>query len=98
VKYEIEEVIKGKLDEHEIYVAHGIVKNTPTADTEQAQLSPKLFGKGNRFVLFLVTENKSNGYLTRTHPTKAYLSLNENCLPVADVETVKLIRQWAASK
>ena len=98
VKYEIEEVIKGKLAEREIYVAHGIWKNTVTVDTEQPQLSPKLFVKGNRFILFLVTENKSNGYLTRTHPAKAYLSLNDNCLPAADVETVNLIRQWAASK
>lgn len=97
VKYEIEEVIKGKLAEREIYVAHGIVKNSPTADTEQARLSPKVFAKGNRFVLFLVTEH-DNGYLTRTHPPHAYLSLNEKCLPTADVETVKLIRQYAANK
>jgi hypothetical protein len=97
VKYEVEEVIKGKLAEREIYVAHGIVKNTPTADTEQARLSPKLFVKGNRFVLFLTTEH-SNGYLTRTHPAKTYLSLNEKCLPTADVETVKLIRQYAGDK
>lgn len=98
VKYEIEEVIKGKLDEREVYVAHGIWKNTSTVDTEQARLSPKLFVKGNRFVLFLVTENKSNGYLTRTHPAKAYLSLNDNCLPTAYVETVKLIREYSAAK
>jgi len=97
VKYEIEEVIKGKLAEREIYVAHGIWKNTPTADTEQARLSPKLFAKGNRFVLFLVTEH-DNGYLTRTHPAKAYLSLNSKCLPTADAETVKLIREYAATK
>lgn len=98
VKYEIEEVIKGKLAEREIYVAHGIWKNTSTVDTEQARLSPRVFVKGNRFVLFLVTENNNNGYLTRTHPAKAYLSLNDNCLPKAAVETVKLIRQYAADK
>jgi hypothetical protein len=97
VKYEIEEVIKGKLAGREIYVAHGIWKNTATVDTEQARLSPKLFAKGNRFVLFLVTEH-DNGYLTRTHPAQAYLSLNDKCLPKPDVETLMLIRQYAVTK
>jgi hypothetical protein len=97
VKYEVEEVIKGKLAEREVYVAHGIWKNTSTVDTEQARLSPKLFAKGNRFVLFLVTE-QGNGYLTRTHHAKAFLALNEKCLPTANADTVKLVGQYATGK
>ena len=96
-KYEIEEVIKGKIAEREIYVAHGIWKNTSTVDTEQARLSPKLFVKGNRFVLFLVKE-QGDGYLTRTHHPKAFLSLNEKCLPTASPDAVKLIEEYARMK
>jgi hypothetical protein len=97
VKYEVEEVMKGKLSKREIYVTHGVVKNAPTSDTEQARLSPKLFVKGNRFVLFLVTE-QGDSYLTRTHHAKAFLSLNEKCLPTANADAVKLIEQYATSK
>jgi hypothetical protein len=97
VKYEVEEVIKGKLSKREIYVTHGVVKNAPTSDTEQARLSPTLFVKGNRFVLFLVTE-QGDGYLTRTHHAKAFLSLNEKCLPTANADAIKLIQQFATNK
>lgn len=97
VKYGIEEVIKGEIAEREVYVVHGIWKNTSTVDTEQARLSPRLFVKGNRFVLFLVTK-QGEGYLTRTHPAKAYLSLNEKCLPTANADTVKLVGQYATNK
>lgn len=96
-RYEVEEVIRGKLPVGNIYVAHGVVHNSPTADTDKAQLSLKLFKKGNRFVLFLVSE-EGKDYLSRTHPAKAYFSLDEKLLPKADSETVKLIRQYAATK
>jgi hypothetical protein len=96
-KYEVEEVIKGKLPVKEVYVAHGVVHNSPIADDDKAQLSPELFKKGSRFVLFLVSEDGKD-YLSRTHPPKAYFSLDERFLPKADLDTVKLIRELSGTK
>lgn len=97
-KYEVEELIKGKPpEEKEIYVAHGVVHNSAIADADKAQLSPKLFKKGSRFVLFLVSEDGKD-YLSRTHPAKAYFSLDERFLPKADSDTIKLIRELSATR
>ena len=97
VHYEVEEVLKGTLPDHEIIVAHPVVKNTATADTKEARLSPELFTVGNRVVLFLdTTEGKD--YVSRDHHTKPWFSLNEDCLPAANANMIDLIRRYAAIK
>jgi|ERR1051326_7761632 hypothetical protein len=97
VHYEVEEVLKGALSEREIVVAHSVVKNTATADTKEARLSPDLFAAGNRVVLFL-DRIEGKDYVSRDHPPKAWFSLNDDCLPVANATTIDLIRAYAATK
>lgn len=96
VNYEIEEVLKGDLPKGRINVAHLVVANSPTADEEtgQMQLSPKLFAKGNRLVLFLEPDPQ-RGYIgidsAKTY--KGYMALSENCVPRAEAETLKAIQR-----
>jgi hypothetical protein len=53
VHYYVIQVLKGSLGPGEIVVKHPVVKNSETADLLVPQLSPRLFFKGNRVLLFL---------------------------------------------
>jgi hypothetical protein len=54
VKYKVIEPLKGRLVGDEINVLHYVIKGTASADKEQERLSPTLFAKNNRLILFLV--------------------------------------------
>lgn len=101
VNYEIEEVLKGDLPKGRINVAHLVVANSPTADkeTRQMQLSPKLFAKGNRLILFLEPDPQ-RGYvgIDSNKTYKGYMALSENCVPIAEAETLKAIQRAISIK
>jgi hypothetical protein len=101
VNYQVKEVLKGDLADERINVAHVVVANSPSADIEskQTQLSPKLFAKGNRLILFLKPDPQS-GYIgiDSDKPYKGYFALSENCVPLADAEMIKTVRQVVATK
>lgn len=82
VRYDIKESIKGGLSSGVIDAGHYLVHGSCSADRSKPQLSPELFRKGNRLVLFLSHEEKG-GYLVR----------DENCGAIASsAETVAKIR------
>ena len=83
VDYKIIEILKGKLSACDIEVGHYVVHNSSTADSEQPRLSPKLFKKGQRLVLFLKRDAE-----------KHYVVFDENCGSIlADEEKVKLVQR-----
>jgi hypothetical protein len=60
VKYKIVKTLKGSTDRTEIIVAHYVVKNSKTADSNGPGLSPVLFLKGNTLMLFLKANPQGN--------------------------------------
>lgn len=104
VRYEVKDVLKGDLRERNINVGHYIVANSSTADAKEARLSPKIFTKGARVVLFL-TADPGEGYLSSPNESneqgkdKAYLAIDSTCgLTPADIETLKYIKQYTLPK
>ena len=82
VNYKVIKILKGNLDTCNIEVGHYVVHNSRTADSEQPRLSPKLFKKRQRLVLFLNRD-----------PEKHDVAFDENCGAIlADVEKVKLVQ------
>ena len=60
VDYEIKEVLKGDIQEKKIGVAHYVIAGSSTVDDKVARLSPVLFKRGNRLLLFLVRDVDPN--------------------------------------
>lgn len=88
VDYKAIKILKGNLNACNIEVGHYVVHNSRTADNEQPRLSPKLFKKGQRLVLFLNRD-----------PEKHYVVFDENCGAIlADVEQVKLVQGIISGK
>jgi hypothetical protein len=103
VRYEVKEVLKGKvLDKCQITVAHYVVKNSLTADTTEPRLSPKTFKTGNRLVLFLAADPGKGKYVSLSPPdpqTKTYVVPEVNCgAMLAEESVLKSIRQAASAK
>ena len=88
VNYKVIKILKGNLNARDIEVAHYVVHNSRSADSEQPRLSPKLFKKGQRLVLFLNRDAE-----------KSYVVFDENCGAIlADVEKVKLVQGMISGK
>ena len=99
VRYQVKEILKGKLSPGEIEVGHFIIKNSPTVDSERARLSPRLFAKGKLFILFLtpVTKKFSALGFKPERMDRAFFVDNYECgaLPVT-TERIKAMRHILA--
>jgi hypothetical protein len=77
--YKVGEVTKGHLSEREITCRHLVVHNSETADKNEPRLSPTLFAKGNKVVLFLRGSILSKDDFGEIKPgDKIYETLDEN--------------------
>ena len=94
VQYRVEKVLKGNLNEGEINVGHYLVRNSLTADTQRARLSPNLFKKGNELVLFLKEDNQTNSSGMALSGNQTYLSFDENCGAILkDANIIKMVEK-----
>ncbi len=53
IRYEVTNVLKGKVEKGEICANHYVVKNSRTADLTEPRLLPSLFKEGNQLILLL---------------------------------------------
>lgn len=96
VRYEVKDVLKGQLSKREIDVGHYVVKNSLSADSKEPRLSPEIFKKGNRLLLFLAPDPGKGKYvsLERSARNNDYVVFDSNCGAVlAEETTLKSIRQ-----
>ena len=96
VHYAVEEVIKGGISDRSISVGHYVLARKSTVEEGGAQLSPKLFTKGGRFVLFLETDPKK-GYIDSGDPTDklaaSYLAIDSCGLVAASEQNIALVKK-----
>ena len=101
VRYRVKTVLKGEIKQDQVTVGYYIVANSSTADTERAQLSPKIFVKGKEVLLFL-TSDPERGYLAMPEDEKQkinqhYLALDSKCGLISPNEnTLREIKQYTA--
>ena len=97
VIYHVEEVIKGEFRESTINVGHQVIASSPTADPDKPELSPKLFRKGQRIVLFLQPD-PGKGYVdnqdTNDRKLKTFLSLDPCGLLSANEENIRIVKNF----
>jgi hypothetical protein len=104
VHYEVRDVLKGEMRGQNIDVGYYIVANSSTADAKEARLSPKIFKKNAKAILFL-TSDPGEGYISSSNQSdgqdlsNSYLALDSRCgLVPADAETVNYVKQNISSK
>ena len=101
VHYRVKTVLKGEIKQDQVTVGYYVVANSSTADTEQAQLSPKIFVKGKAVILFL-TSDPEHGYLAmpedeKRKPYQHYLALDSKCGLISPNEnTLREIKQYTS--
>jgi len=88
VKYKVRKVLRGQLETSSIEVGYYVVKNSWTADTEKACLSPQIFKVGGSLYLFLK-------YLPKGFPDgKSYFPPDKNLgIEIVNSETMKIMRK-----
>jgi len=82
VRFEVKDVLKGRVNKHEIYVAHYVVKNSISADSKQPKLSPEIFKKGNTLLLFLNVDPGKGKYVdlaTSANNHNDFVVFDANC-------------------
>src|SRR5262249_50590566 len=92
VEYGVVEVLKGEVHKDRINVGHYVVFNSQSADKDRPQLSPELFKKGNRLVLFLSRE-KGFGRKKDSIDTGIETFCSPGGVMVAEAERLEIIRR-----
>jgi hypothetical protein len=96
VRYQVNEVMKGRITEGEIEVGHILVYGSMTTEKKEASLSHKIFGKGKLVILLLKPDRGKDCAVwhDKVSSVKSYCALDENhgALPATE-KNVKLIQQ-----
>lgn len=93
VHYDLKEVLKGDGVEFEFTTGYDLIATSRLIDKEQPRLSPSLFKKGARQILFLEAAPNPFGD-SRPTPSQYYVSIDQDCgAVVATDKTEALLRK-----
>jgi len=94
VRYKIVNVLKGKHAADNITVGHLVVKNSLTADSSRAQLSPLIFSLGKEVLVFAKRMDKDDVENFGDIGHDSFLSVSENCGAIS-IESInaKVVRR-----
>jgi hypothetical protein len=91
VKFRVEKVLKGKLEDEEIVVHYAIVKGSPKNTPDRPQLSPDIFYKGRTIILFIQPATKNANPDPKEQPRKFIETDWSHKVLEANEENIRLI-------
>ncbi len=99
IRYEVKEILKGKIEKGSICATHYIVANSRIADANEPRISATLFNEGNKLILLLdipdsQIESNCESLLSSSCNVPVFVSPDENYGAVlAETKLLELTRK-----